>query len=71
MQVYLQEVLRDYFTYLDSNVSSTESDVDIRLVKVRTAIDRISIIWKSDQSNKIFSKQRLCQFYYMNAPHDY
>ena len=41
------------FRYPGSNISSTESDVNIRLVKARTAIDRLSIIWKYDQPTKI------------------
>ena len=45
--------LVDKFTYLGSNVSSTESNVNICLVKAYTAINRLSIIWKSDVSNKI------------------
>ena len=45
--------LIDKFTYLGSNISSTESDVSIRLVKAWTAIDRLSIISKSDISDKI------------------
>ena len=36
------------FTYLGSNISSTEKDIDTRLTKAWTAIDRLSIIWKSD-----------------------
>ena len=47
------------FTYLDNNISSIESDVNICLVKVMTTIDRLLMIWKSDLSNKIkwhFSK---------------
>ena len=31
------------FTYLESNFSSTKSDVNIRLVKVLHAIDRLSV----------------------------
>ena len=45
--------LVDNFSYLDSNVSSTESDVNIRLAKAWTAIDRLSIISKSDLSDEI------------------
>ena len=41
------------FTYLGSSVSSTEKDIDTRLTKAWTAIDRLSIIWKSDQTNKM------------------
>ena len=43
--------LADKFTYLGSSVSSTEKDT--RLTKVWTAIDRLSIIWKSDLTDKI------------------
>ena len=45
--------LVDKFTYLGSNVSSTEKDIDTRLTKAWTAIDRLSIIWKSDLSDKM------------------
>ena len=45
--------LVDKFTYLGSSVSSTEKDIDTRLTKVWTAIDRLSIIWKSDLTDKI------------------
>ena len=45
--------LVDKFTYLGSSVSSTEKDIDTRLTKAWTAIDRISIIWKSDLTDKI------------------
>ena len=41
------------FTYLGSDVSSTEKDVNTRLVKEWTAIDRLSVIWKSDQTDKM------------------
>ena len=43
----------DQFTYLGSNISSNESDVITWLAKAWTAIDWLSIIWKSDCSNKI------------------
>ena len=43
--------LVDKFTYLSSNISSTESDINICLAKVWTTIDRLSIIWKSDLHN--------------------
>ena len=36
------------FTYLNSNILSTESDVNIHIMKAWTAIDRLLIIWKSD-----------------------
>ena len=45
--------LVDKFTYLGSNVSSTEKDIDTRLTKALTAIDRLSIIWKSDLTDKM------------------
>ena len=45
--------LVDKFTYLGSSVSSTEKDIDTRLTKAWTAIDRISIIWKSDLTDKM------------------
>ena len=40
--------LVDKFTYLGSSVSSTEKDIDTRLTKAWTAINRLSILWKSD-----------------------
>ena len=45
--------LVDKFTYLGSSVSSTEKDIDTRLTKPWTAIDKLSIIWKSDQTDKM------------------
>ena len=45
--------LVDKFTYLGSSVSSTEKDIDTRLTKAWTAIDKLSIIWKSDLTNKM------------------
>ena len=44
--------LVDKFTYLGSSVSSTEKDIDTRLTNAWTAIDRFSIIWKSDLTDK-------------------
>ena len=41
------------FTYLGSSVSSTETDISMRLSKAWTAIDRLSVIWKSDMTDKI------------------
>ena len=43
----------DKFTYLGSSVSSTEKDIDTRLTKALTAINRLSIIWKSDLTDKM------------------
>ena len=45
--------LVDKFTYLGSSVESTEKDIDTRLTKAWTAINRLSIIWKSDLTNKM------------------
>ena len=45
--------LVDKFTYLGSSVLSTENDIDTRLTKAWTAIDRLSIIWKSDLTDKM------------------
>ena len=41
------------FTYLGSSVSSTEKDIDMRLTKAWTAIERLLIIWKSDLTDKM------------------
>ena len=45
--------LVDEFTYLGSSVESTEKDIDARLTKAWTAINRLSIIWKSDLTDKM------------------
>ena len=45
--------LVDKFTYLGSSVLLTEKDIDTRLGKSRTAIDMLSIIWKSDLTDKM------------------
>ena len=45
--------LVDKFTYLESIVSSTEKDIDTRLTKAWTAIDKLSIIRKSDLTDKM------------------
>ena len=45
--------LVDKFTYLGSSVSSTENDIDTRLTKAWTAIDRLAIIWKSDLTDEM------------------
>ena len=41
------------FTYPGSSVSSTETDIDMQLAKAWTAIDRLSVIWKSDWTDKM------------------
>ena len=45
--------LVDKFTYWGSSVSSIEKDIDTRLTKAWTAIDKLSIIWKSDLTYKM------------------
>ena len=45
--------LLDKFTYLGSSISSTEKDIDTWLMKAWTANDRLSIIWKSDLTDKM------------------
>ena len=62
--------LVDKFTYLGSSVSSTEKDIDTRLTKAWIAIDRLSIIWKSDLTGKmkrISSRQRSYRYCYIDA----
>ena len=41
------------FTYLGSSVSSTETNIDTRLAKAWTTINRLSVIWKSHQTDKM------------------
>ena len=43
----------DQYTYLNSSISSTESDLIICIAKAWTAIDRLSIRKKSDLSDNI------------------
>ena len=43
----------DKFTYLGGSVSSTENDINTRLAKAWTIIDKLSVIWKSDLTDKI------------------
>ena len=50
--------LVDKFTYLGSSISSTEKDINTWLMKAWTAINRLSIKWKSDLTNK-----RKCSFF--------
>ena len=45
--------LVDKFTYLGSSVSSTKKDIDTQLTKTRTPIDMLSVIWKSDLTDKM------------------
>ena len=39
--------------YVGSSVESTEKDIETRLTKAWTAINRLSIIWKSDLTDKM------------------
>ena len=45
--------LVDKFTYRGSSVSSTEKDIDSQQTKAWTAINKLSIIWKSDLTDKM------------------
>ena len=46
--------VKDYdIVYLRSSVSSTEKDIDTRLTKAWTAIDKLSIICKSDLTDEM------------------
>ena len=50
----MKYLVRDvYAIFLGSSVSSTERDINTRLPKAWTAINRLSVIWKSDLTNKI------------------
>ena len=56
-----------FFAYLGSCVTSTENVINTRLAKASTTIDRLSVIWKSDLTDKI-TVQRSYQYCYMDAP---
>ena len=43
----------DKFSYVGNSVSSTEKDVNTWLTKAWTAIDRLSVIWKLDLTDKM------------------
>ena len=45
--------LVDNFTNQGSSVSLTEKDIDMRLTKAWAASDRLSVIWKSDLTDKM------------------
>ena len=45
--------LLDKFTYRGSSVLSTENDINTPTAKAWTAHDCLSVIWKSDHTNKI------------------
>ena len=62
--------LVDKFTYLGSSVSSTKKDIDTRLTKAGTAIDQLSIIWKSDLTDKMkrsFFPSAVVSMHYLDA----
>ena len=64
--------LVDMFTCLGSCVSSTEKDIDTRLRKTWTAFDRLSVIWKSDLTDKMkrsFFQAVTVRYCYMDALH--
>ena len=45
--------LVDRFTYQGISVSSTDTDINTRVVKAWTANDSLSVIWKSDLADKM------------------
>ena len=51
--IYIYIYIYDKFTYLGSSVESTEKDIETRLTKAWTAINRLSTIWKSDLTDKM------------------
>ena len=59
------------FTYLGSSVSSTEKDIDTRLTKAWTAIDRLSMKWESDLTDKMkrsfFQAEVVSILHYLDA----
>ena len=62
--------LVDKFTYQGSSVESTEKDIETRLTKAWTAINRLSIIWKSDLTDKMkrsFFQAAVTSMHYMDA----
>ena len=59
-------MLVDKFNTLGSNVSSTRTDIDTSLTKVWTAIDRLSVIWKSELTDRM--KRSLFQATVVSIP---
>ena len=49
----------DKFTYIGNSVSSTENDINTWLAKSLTAVDKLSVIWESDLTDK--TKRRFFQ----------
>ena len=52
------------FAYLGSNISSIESNINVRIRKAWTDINRLSIIMKSDLYEK---KKKMCQYYFIDS----
>ena len=46
-------LLKSKFTFIGNSVLSTENDINMRLARAWIAIDKLSIIWKSNFSDKI------------------
>ena len=62
--------LVDKFSYLGSCLTSTETDINTRLAEAWTAIESLSVISKSDLTDKlntVSSKQPSCRYCYMDA----
>ena len=45
--------LVDKFSYLGNSVLSTETHINTRLAKAWTALDRLSVLWKSNLTDKM------------------
>ena len=64
--------LEDKFIYKESSVSSTETDIDTRLAKAWRANDKLSVVWKSDLSDKMkrsFFQAAVVSILLLDAPH--
>ena len=55
MQIYINLLSIDQFTYFTRNISSTEKDITYgyHIGKAGIAIEKLSTIWKSDLLDKI------------------
>ena len=53
IQNYSSLKLVDNFTYLGGSVSSTETHINTRLSNTWNAIDKLSVIWKSDLADNM------------------
>ena len=58
--------LEDKFTYLGSSVSPTEKDIDTRLTKARTAIDRLSELTDLNETQFLPGSSRVDIAIWMN-----